>query len=140
MELKEYKDLQNFSENKLQLNEEILAWSNGYIGEIRGRGRDAKCNGVLVVTNFRSVFYKKNFISEVFKEIAHISVNSVSSKKNVVHTTLTIHTSGDDFVFKALVYREAQDVQNKIESLRVAQVSPVEPAGDKKKELLKQVA
>jgi hypothetical protein len=118
MPTKEYKDLKKFKENRLNQNETVVSWGQGYIGDLMGSGKNRQFNGVLIVTTQRVVFYSKGWISEVFEEIPLNKISSVFSKKIMSHTTLTIHTSGNDLIFKSLVPAEAEDLQSKLNALK----------------------
>lgn len=125
---KEYSDLKKFKENRVTPDEKIVTWGSGYIGEMMGSGKNKQYNGVLVVTDKRVVFYSKGWLSEVFEEIPHSKISSVFSKKLMGHTTLTVHTSGNDLTFKSLNSDEAIDLQNKINELKGDKAS--KSAGD----------
>ncbi|MFV8249894.1 PH domain-containing protein [Bdellovibrio bacteriovorus] len=118
MAKKEYSDLKKFRENRLHNDEQIVTWGAGYIGEMMGSGKNKQFNGVLVVTDKRTVFYSKGFLSEAFEEIQHNKVSSVLSKKVMSHTTITVHTSGNDLTFKSLIPEEAEELLKTIDSLK----------------------
>lgn len=56
---------QNSGPGIFRCGEQIVAWGEGYIGEMMGKGKDAQHNGVLSITGSRAAFYRKGLFGEV---------------------------------------------------------------------------
>ncbi|MGY1490747.1 PH domain-containing protein [Methylobacillus pratensis] len=89
-----------FRSKHLQAEEEIVAFTEGYIGKMMGSGKDAQQNGSIIITNKRAAFYRKGFFGEVIETIPLKSITSVERKSFMGHRTLRLHTSHDDLEFK----------------------------------------
>lgn len=57
---KETKHVRVFSEQKLKSGENVVAFLEGFIGKMMGKGDDTQHNGSLILTDRRFAFYRKN--------------------------------------------------------------------------------
>ena len=105
---KESKHILKFREAHLKPDEKIVAWGEGYIGEMMGKGDKTQHNGVLVVTNERVAFYGKGFLSEVLETIPLNKITSIERKSLMGHRTIKMHTSHDQLEFKTFEDKEQQ--------------------------------
>ncbi|WP_318464765.1 PH domain-containing protein [Photobacterium leiognathi] len=82
---KESKHVTKFREKHLKPNESVIAWGDGYIGEMMGSGDKTQHNGVLIVTETLVAFYRKGFIGEVLETIPLKSITSIERKSTLGH-------------------------------------------------------
>lgn len=97
---KESKHVVKFKERHAQTGENVLAWIDGYIGEMMGKGDKTQHNGVLIVTESRVAFYRKGMFGEVLETMPLKSITSVERKSMLGHRVIRLHTSHDDLEFK----------------------------------------
>ncbi len=114
----EPKHVVNFRESHLKSNEKVVAWGEGYSGEMMGSGDKKQHNGALVVTNERVVFYRKGFLGEVIETIPLNKITSIERKSLMGHRTIRIHTSHDQLEFKTFHKEKEQQLIVAIESGR----------------------
>jgi len=117
---KESKHIVKFKELHLKQNEKIVAWSDGYIGNLMGKGDDTQQNGVLLTTNERVVFYRKGIMGEVIEAIPLKNINSLERKSALMKHTISIHSSGNKIEFKSLNKDENERLVTAIEAQQVA--------------------
>jgi predicted RNA-binding Zn-ribbon protein involved in translation (DUF1610 family) len=117
-ELKESKHVIKFRESHLKASEKILAWGEGYIGEMMGSGDKTQHNGVLVVTDNRVVFYRKGFLGEVLETIPLKTITSIERKSMMGHRIIRMHTSHDALEFKTFEKNNEQVLIDSIEEGR----------------------
>ncbi|WP_281223076.1 PH domain-containing protein [Photobacterium sanguinicancri] len=115
---KELKHVTKFKENHLNSGESVIAWGEGYIGEMMGKGDKTQHNGALLVTEHRVAFYRKGFIGEVLETIPLKNITSIERKSALGHRTIRVHTSHDDLEFKTFSKEQEQDLISAIESGR----------------------
>lgn len=116
--MREPGDLKKFRERQLRSGETIRGWGSGYIGKMMGQGSDTQSNGVLVVTDLRSVFYSKSWLSERVETIMHDKVSSVERSSMLGHHTLTVHTFGNSLEFKCMDGGQADTLYALIDELK----------------------
>ncbi len=112
----ESKHVVNFRKSHLKAGEEIIAWGEGYIGEMMGKGDKTQQNGALIVTNVRVVFYRKGILGEVIESIPLDKLTSVERKSTMGHHTIRMHTSHDDLEFKTFDKQKLEALVQVIES------------------------
>jgi len=99
---KENKHVTKFRSNHLKADESIIAWGEGYIGEMMGKGDNTQHNGALIVTEKLVSFYRKGLFGEVLESIPLKSITSIERKSTLGHHTIRMHTSHDDLAFKCV--------------------------------------
>jgi hypothetical protein len=114
----ESKHVTVFRNKHLKPAEEIIAWGEGYIGDMMGKGKDTQHNGVLIVSQERVVFYRKGLLGEVLETIPLKSITSIERKSLLGHRTLKIHTSHDALEFKTFDKKVDQSLSEAIETNR----------------------
>jgi hypothetical protein len=113
-----------FRQKHMNSGEEIVAWGEGYIGEMMGTGKDRQHNGALIVTNNRVAFYRKGMLGEVLETIPLKSITSIERKSLMGHCTIGIHTSHDALTFKTFQKPKEQELVNAIEQGRGNHAAP----------------
>ncbi|MFK8260707.1 SHOCT domain-containing protein [Erwinia sp. AnSW2-5] len=98
--MKTNKHVENFNKKHLQSGETAVAWAEGYIGSVMGKGKDTQHNGALIVTDVRVAFYRKGLLGEVIENIPLKSITSIERKSILGHRSIKMHTSHDDLEFK----------------------------------------
>lgn len=98
---KENKHVKKFRENHLKPTEKIIAFAEGYIGEMMGKGKDAQHNGSLIITETLVIFYRKGLFGEVLETIPLKSITSIERKSSILSKTIRLHASHDDLTFKS---------------------------------------
>ncbi|WP_145526607.1 PH domain-containing protein [Yersinia rohdei] len=98
--MKENKHVIKFKSSHLKSGESVVAWSDGYIGNVMGSGKNTQRNGVLLVTDLRVTFYRKGIIGEIIQNIPLKSITSIERKSTLGHRVIRLHTSHDDLEFK----------------------------------------
>lgn len=98
--MKENKHVEKFRSNHLNSGESIIAWAEGYIGKMMGKGKDTQHNGVLIITEIRAAFYRKGLIGEMLETMPLKSITSIERKSTLGHRIIRMHTSHDDLEFK----------------------------------------
>ncbi len=116
--MKEPKHVTAFKSRHAKPTETVLAWAEGYIGELMGQGKKAQHNGVLMVTDHRVVFYRKGLFGEVIETIPLKSLTSVERLSTLGHRTLRLHTSHDALEFKTFDKDAERAVADAIEERR----------------------
>ncbi|WP_434357353.1 PH domain-containing protein [Parasalinivibrio latis] len=106
--MKDSKHVIKFKERHLQSGETVLAWADGYIGEMMGKGKDTQHNGSLLVTESRVVFYRKGILGEVLETIPLKSITSIERQSTLGLRTLRLHASHDDLTFKTFADKEQE--------------------------------
>ncbi|MCX6828192.1 MAG: PH domain-containing protein [candidate division Zixibacteria bacterium] len=114
----ESKHVSRFREIYLKPDENIVAWGEGYIGEMMGKGDKTQHNGVLLVTDSRVVFYRKGILGEVLETIPIMKITSIERKSILGHRTIRIHTSHDDLEFKTFDKEKEQALYTALENGR----------------------
>lgn len=159
----ESKHVKIYRDKYLGPGDAIKASSEGYIGKMMGKGKDAQHNGALIVTSKAVVFYRKGFFGEVNQSIPLDKITSIEQRSMLGAKTIRIHTSHDDLEFTAFgdayapvvaaieagrVRSEARplpsaespmDRLKKLGELRQAGVVTDAEFEEKKRELLKQI-
>lgn len=125
---KESKHVKAFKEKHAKPDENVLAWCEGYIGEMMGSGDKKQHNGVLVVTETRAIFYRKGIMGEVLETMPLQSITSVERKSMLGHRVIRIHTSHDDLAFKTFEKDNEAKLVQAIEDGRVRENIPQQPA------------
>lgn len=130
----ESKHVTKFRAKHLQPGEQVVAWGEGYIGQMLGKGKDAQHNGVLIVTATRAAFYRKGLLGEVLETIPLKAITSIERKSFMGHRSIRLHTSHDALEFKSFKKDKEQTLVDAIEEGRNngSQTAPVpaQPAGD----------
>lgn len=112
------KHVVKFREAHLQPSEEIVAWGEGYIGEMMGSGDKTQHNGVLIITNERVVFYRKGIFGEVLQTIPLNKITSIKRTSTMFHRRVCINASQDKLDFKTFDKKKEQEVVAAIEARR----------------------
>lgn len=130
--MKTNKHVEKFMSNHLQSNETVVTWTDGYIGNVMGSGKDRQYNGVLIVTNIRVAFYRKGMLGEVIENMPLKSITSIERKSVLGHRSIKMHTSHDDLDFKTFNKDGEIALINAIESGRglLAQEASVNKSAD----------
>ncbi len=89
-----------FETTKKQPSENIIAWLEGWVGDMMGKGDKRQHNGCLVLTDQRVSFFRKGFFGEVFETIPIASVTSIETRSVLGYRAIAIHTSHDELRFK----------------------------------------
>lgn len=97
---KESKHVKQFQEKHLKSDELVVAFGDGYIGEMMGSGDNAQHNGSLIVTDQRVAFYRKGLLGEVIETIPLKNITSVERRSMLGFRRIEIHTSHDSLKFK----------------------------------------
>jgi len=126
---KESKHVVKFRGSHLNEKEKIIAWGEGYIGEVMGSGDKKQYNGVLVVTDKRVAFYRKGILGEVLETIPIEKITSIERMSMLGHRTIRMHTSNDELEFKTFSKDKELELVNSIETKR-ATISNPTPAPD----------
>lgn len=116
--MKNNKHLGKFTASHLQKDETVVAWAEGYIGNVMGSGKDRQYNGALIVTSVRVAFYRKGILGEVIENIPLKAITSIERKSTLVHRSIRIHTSHDALEFKTFSKEGEVALINAIESGR----------------------
>ncbi|MEZ8483068.1 SHOCT domain-containing protein [Vibrio splendidus] len=137
---KESKHVAKFREKHLKPNESVIAWADGYIGEIMGSGDKAQHNGSLVVTETLVAFYRKGFIGEVLETIPLKSITSIERKSTLGHRSIRMHTSHDDLNFKGMGKDDELKIIESIEAGRDAKSESPSQAPESNIDKIKKLA
>lgn len=139
---KKTKHVVKFEERHSIDGESVIAWSEGYIGDVMGKGDKTQRNGALIVTEARVIFYRKGLLGEILETMPLKSLTSVERKSKLGHRIIKLHTSHDDLEFKTFNKDGETSVANAIEEGRsekspapVAVLAPQEDGLDKLKKL-----
>lgn len=97
---KESKHVKHFQEKHLKSGESVIAFGDGYIGEMMGSGDNTQRNGSLIVTDQRVVFCRKGLLGEVIETIPLKNITSVERRSMLGFRRIEIHTSHDSLKFK----------------------------------------
>lgn len=135
--LKESKHVRRFRELHLKSGEKMVAWGDGYIGNVMGVKEDAQKNGSLIVSNERVIFYRRGLLGEVLETIPLKSITSIERRSTLGHRVIRIHTSHDRLEFKLFDKAIEQTLMDAIEAGRGAETKQAAPDGV---DLLKQLA
>ncbi|OEF10834.1 PH domain-containing protein [Aliivibrio logei] len=119
---KELKHVTKYRDNHLKLGESIIAWGEGYIGDMMGGGDKKQQNGALIVTNSLVIFYRKGFLGEVLESIPLKGITSIERKSILGHRTISMHTSHDDLTFKCLNKEHEQRLIKAIDAGRDSKI------------------
>lgn len=95
-----------------------MAWGDGYIGEMMGKGDKTQHNGALIVTNERAIFYRKGFLGEVLETVPLMKITAIERKSMMGHRTIRMHTSHDQLEFKTFKKEKEQELVAAIEAGR----------------------
>ena len=113
------KTLEKFKTNKLNEGESIIVSSEGYIGEMMGKGDKEQHNGVLVLTNERLVFYSKTWLKEVHRSMPIRQISSINFTAGWLKKTLALVSNNDTIEFKFLgTKEEIESFQKEVENIR----------------------
>lgn len=123
--MKQNKHVKAFTAAHIKPNENVLAYAEGYIGEMMGSGDKKQHNGSLIVTEQRVCFYRKGILGEVLETMPVKSITSIERKSVLGHRTIVIHTSNDELSFKTLKKDEEASVHDAIERVRDSVSKPV---------------
>lgn len=134
----EPKHVAAFKQKHMSPSENVVAWGEGYIGEMMGSGKDRQRNGVLIVTGNRVAFYRKGLLGEVLETIPLKSITSIERRSLMGHYTIRIHTSHDALTFKTFKKPKEQEPVNAIEQGRGIAMHPA--STDSPLESLKKLA
>ncbi|WP_105901405.1 PH domain-containing protein [Vibrio gangliei] len=115
---KEPKHLKAFKEKHLDSNDTVIAWSEGYIGEMMGKGENTQHNGIFIVTNTKAAFYRKGFLGEILETIPLKQITSIERKSSLGHRIIRLHTSHDDLEFKTFDKEGESEIIQAIEKVR----------------------
>ncbi|MFD2633050.1 SHOCT domain-containing protein [Idiomarina piscisalsi] len=118
---KESKHVKAFKERHAQSGENVIAWADGYIGEMMGKGDKTQHNGVLIVSETRVIFYRKGLMGEVLETIPLKSITSVERQSLLGHRVIRLHASHDDLEFKTFEKEGETSLVNAIEAGRSQQ-------------------
>jgi hypothetical protein len=99
---KKSKHVVKFEERHANDGETVIAWGEGYIGEMMGKGDKTQHFGALIVTEFRVIFYRKGLLGEVLETMPLKSLTSIERKSTLGHRTIRLHASHDDLEFKSM--------------------------------------
>jgi len=109
----------HFVQTKMQQDESVLGFMDGWIGEMMGKGKDKQHNGCFILTRKRAIFCRKGMLGDVFQAIPLDKISSVETLTRMGQRILTLHASHDELRFKTF---EAADLfeqtYNQIEALR----------------------
>ncbi|MCX4187150.1 PH domain-containing protein [Methylophaga sp. OBS4] len=97
---KESKHVKHFQQKHLKPGESVIAFGDGYIGEMMGKGDNTQHNGSLVVTDQRVAFCRKGLLGEVIETIPLKNITSVERRSMLGFRRIEIHTSHDSLKFK----------------------------------------
>ncbi|RMT14491.1 PH domain-containing protein, partial [Pseudomonas amygdali] len=115
---KESKHVMKFRGKHLQSGEQVVAWGDGYIGEMMGKGKNTQQNGSMIVTTARAIFYRAGFFGEVNETIPLKAITSIERKSFMGHRSIRLHTSHDSLEFKSFKKEQDQILVDAIESGR----------------------
>ena len=121
----ESKHVAKFRTKHLKQGEQVVAWGEGYIGEMMGSGKKAQQNGALIVTGGRVAFYRKGFFGEVIETIPLKAITSIERKSFMGHRSIRLHTSHDALEFKSFKKEQDQALVDAIEDGRHGGAQPV---------------
>lgn len=114
------KHVVKFKAAHLKPGESVLAWGEGYIGKMMGKGKDQQHNGALIVTGERVAFYRKGLFGQVIESIPLKSITSIERKSFMGHCSIRLHASHDELEFKTFQKDVEQALVTAIESGRSA--------------------
>lgn len=97
---KESKHVKHFQQKHIKPEEQIIAFGDGYIGEMMGTGDKSQQNGSLLVTNQRVAFVRKGLFGEIVETIPLKNITSIERKSLLGMRRIEIHTSHDSLKFK----------------------------------------
>lgn len=116
-----------FENSHLVDGESIVAFADGYIGKMMGKGDEKQHNGALIVTDKRVAFYRKGFLGEVLETMPLKLMTSVERLSMLGHRIVRMHTSHDDLEFKLFSKTDEGKIVDAIEKGREAfNKSPIE--------------
>lgn len=98
---KESKHVKHFQLKHLKSGESVIAFGDGYIGEMMGSGDNTQRNGSLIVTDQRVAFCRKGLLGEVIETIPLKNITSVERRSMLGFRRIEIHTSHDSLKFKS---------------------------------------
>lgn len=133
MPKKESKHVAKFRAAHLAAGEQVVAWGDGYIGELMGKGKDAQHNGSLVVTDQRVAFFRAGLFGQVLETIPLKGITSIERKSFMGHRSIRLHTSHDALEFKTFDKESEQLLVTAIENGRASGApapAPVVPQSD----------
>lgn len=133
------KHLETFNQKHIKTGESVIAWGEGYIGEMMGKGKDTQHNGILLVTGDRVVFYRKGFFGEVIESMPLKSITSIERKSMLGHHTVRLHTSHDELSFKTFKKSEEEALIQAIEAGRASNIPPQATARSPDLEAIRQL-
>lgn len=136
--LKESKHVRRFRELHLKSGEKMVAWGDGYIGNVMGVKEEAQKNGSLIVSNERVIFYRRGLLGEVLETIPLKSITSIERRSTLGHRVIRIHTSHDRLEFKLFDKAIEQALMDAIEAGRGAETK--QAAGIDGVEMLQKLA
>lgn len=125
---KESKHVVKFKTAHLATGEQIVAWGDGYIGEMMGKGKDQQHNGSLIVTDQRVAFYRAGMFGQVLETMPLKGITSIERKSFMGHRSIRLHTSHDQLEFKTFDKDQEQSLVAAIETGRSAAASTVAPS------------
>lgn len=120
MAKKESKHVVKFKAAHLAAGEQVVAWGDGYIGEMMGKGKDKQHNGSLVVTDQRAAFFRAGLFGQVLETIPLKGITSIERKSFMGHRSIRLHTSHDALEFKTFDKEQEQLLVTAIESGRAS--------------------
>lgn len=125
---KKSKHVKAFEDKHAKSGENVLAWADGYIGEMMGTGDNTQHNGVLIITEERAIFYRKGIMGEVLETMPLKTITSVERKSMLGHRVIRLHTSHDDLSFKTFQKDGEAKLIEAIEAGRSQEKSPEQSA------------
>jgi hypothetical protein len=133
--MKGLKHAEKFKTSHLKSGESVITWTDGYIGKMMGKGKDAQRNGVLLVTDIRVAFYRKGLLGEVIETIPLKSISSIERRSLLGHRAIKIFTTHDSLEFKTFSKEGELMLIDAIEAGRGLKAEPLELDNSKSTEV-----
>lgn len=120
---KETKHLRAFRSDKLNPNEHVIGFLEGWTGKIMGTGDETQRHGQFILTNDRACFYRKGILGEVLETIPLAKITSVETLSRIGFRVLRLHTSHDELAFKTFESKQMfEQVYDQLEASRHSDV------------------
>ncbi len=127
MSKKESKHVVKFKATHLAPGEQVVAYGDGYIGEVMGKGKNTQHNGSLVVTDQRVAFFRAGLFGQVLETIPLKGITSIERKSFMGHRSVRLHTSHDELEFKTFDKESEQQLVTAIERGRAGSTPQPQP-------------